>query len=80
MKKLLGGILYAVGILLMTGSGLCSLAVIVTGLSDDPNMIAMAWLPLLIGGVPFALGFGAFALGRSMIREAKAEEQNREAS
>jgi len=74
MTKLLGGILYAVGILIMTGSGLCSLAVIVGGLTggDLATTLPLIWVPFLVGGVPFAIGFGLFSWGRTLIRQAGA--------
>jgi hypothetical protein len=68
MKRLLGGILLAVGILIMTGSGLCSLAVIV--LSARSGGAMMLPYALVIGGIPFGAGFGLFRLGRWLARPA----------
>lgn len=68
MKQLFGGLLLGVGILIMTTSGLCSLVVVVTGFGmalQDPAIII---LPLLIGGIPFALGFGLFYWGKRLLR------------
>jgi hypothetical protein len=68
MKQLFGGLLLGVGILIMTTSGLCSLVVVVTGFGmalQDPSIII---LPLLIGGIPFALGFGLFYWGKRLLR------------
>lgn len=73
MKKLFGGLLLAVGILLMTTSGLCSLLVVIGGFQaalQNPGVIMM---PLVIGGVPFSIGFGAFWWGRSLLREDSAD-------
>ena len=72
MKRLFGGILLAVGILIMTGSGLCSIAVIVMfvseGGSEGPGMLM---LPLIVGGLPFAIGFGLFYVGKVLLRREK---------
>lgn len=70
MKRLFGGILLAIGILIMSGSGLCSLVVIFGGISGTPNW-GITWLALLIGGIPFGLGFALFYLGRSLLRRPK---------
>lgn len=66
MKRLFGGLLLGIGILIMTCSGLCSLIVIVSGVRD-PTMLP---LPLLFGGVPFLMGFGLFRWGRWLLRHA----------
>jgi len=69
MNRLFGGLLLAVGILLMTVSGLCSAAVIVSGLSDAVKEPALFIYPLIFGGVPLAIGFGMFKWGRWLLRE-----------
>jgi hypothetical protein len=69
MKQLFGGLLLGVGILIMTCSGLCSLVVVFMGLGEamrDPSIIM---LPLLVGGIPFAIGFGLFWGGRALLRQ-----------
>lgn len=74
MNRLFGGILLGVGILLMTVSGLCSAAVIVSGLSDalkDPSLFIF---PLTFGGVPLAIGFGMFKWGQALLRQADPNE------
>jgi hypothetical protein len=68
MRGLFAGLLLGVGILIMTCSGLCSLVVVFMGLSEamrDPSIIM---LPLVVGGVPFAIGFGLFWWGRWLLR------------
>lgn len=70
MARLFGGLFLGIGILIMTCSGLCSLVVIVLGFSTALHDPSVAILPLLVGGIPFALGFGAFQLGRSLLRRA----------
>jgi hypothetical protein len=70
MTRLFGGLFLGVGILIMTCSGLCSLVVVVTGFGmalEDPSIII---LPLLVGGIPFALGFGLFYWGKWLLRRA----------
>jgi len=70
MTQFFGGLLMAIGILVMACSGLCSLLVVVAGFTavfQDPSII---FLPLLVGGIPFALGYGSFRLGRSLLRQA----------
>jgi hypothetical protein len=68
MRSLFGGLLLGIGILIMTSSGLCSLVVVFMGFSEavrDPSIIM---LPLLVGGVPFAIGFGLFWWGRWLLK------------
>jgi hypothetical protein len=69
MKRFFGGVLLAVGILIMTGSGLCSLVVIGVFVSEGgregPGMLMF---PAIVGGVPFAIGFGLFYTGRVLLR------------
>ncbi|HVJ01351.1 MAG TPA: hypothetical protein VM662_04160 [Sphingomonas sp.] len=69
MKQLFGGILLAVGLLVMTCSGLCSLAVVAMGFGDALREPSLLMLPLLVGGIPFALGFGAFRWGQWLLRK-----------
>lgn len=73
MKQLFGGLLLGVGILIMTCSGLCSLVVVFMGFGEairDPSIIM---LPLLVGGIPFAIGFGLFWGGRALLRQDASE-------
>jgi hypothetical protein len=68
MRQLFGGLLLGSGILIMTCSGLCSLVVVFLGFGEamrDPSIIM---LPLLVGGIPFAIGFGLFSWGRALLR------------
>ncbi len=66
MIKLFAGILMAIGILLMTGSGLCSLFVLFE--SGPYGGGPMIWFVLVLGGVPFAIGFGLFAWGLKLLK------------
>jgi hypothetical protein len=68
MRSLFGGLLLGTGILIMTCSGLCSLVVVFMGFGEamrDPSIIM---LPLLVGGIPFAVGFGLFWWGRWLLK------------
>ncbi len=64
MRRLAGGILLAVGLLVATGSGLCSLAIIFSGglASGDGGPL------LLISGIPFLTGLGMVLGGLRLLR------------
>lgn len=66
MKKLLGGILLAIGILIAGASGLCSAVVLISTIGQNTGEDFL--LVLLIGGIPFALGVGLLFAGRALIR------------
>lgn len=80
VRRLVGGVLIAVGILIMTGSGLCSLAIIVSVIGSRSPESGIAFLALLIGGLPFASGLAMFLRGRHLIRAARppSDEELRE--
>ncbi|MFA5964937.1 MAG: hypothetical protein WC804_13045 [Sphingomonas sp.] len=72
MKQFFGGLLLAIGILIMTGSGLCTIVVIGMGLSSGITVteaLSALPLPLIVGGVPFVAGVGLFFIGRNLARE-----------
>jgi hypothetical protein len=74
MKGLFGGLLLGIGILIMTCSGLCSLVVVFMGFGEamrDPSIIMV---PLLVGGIPFAIGVGLFWGGRALLRGAARDQ------
>ena len=77
MKRLLGGILLAVAILIMVTSGLCSLSFIVIGLfsGNTADALSMLLYALVIGGVPFVVGLGLFYLGRAVLQSARNDER-----
>ena len=65
MRRLAGGILLAVGLLVATGSGLCSLVIMFSGgaiQSGDARLLA------LIGGLPFLTGLGMVFGGLRLLR------------
>lgn len=68
MKRLFGGLLLGIGILVMTCSGLCSLYFLVAGFSAAIESPALLGFPLVFGGVPFAIGFGLFKWGQSLLK------------
>lgn len=77
MKSVFGGILLAVGLIVMTLSGLCSGVFIVMMLAEgsfDSEMLSILMMPLIVGGVPFVIGLGLFVLGRVLLREGRAEQ------
>ena len=74
MSRLFGGLLLGVGILVMTCSGLCSLAVVVMGFGMVFQEPSVLMLPLLVGGIPFAIGFGMFRWGQWFLRQADEPE------
>lgn len=82
MKSVFGGILLAIGLLVMGLSGLCSGVFIVMMFSEgsfDSETLSMLLMPLIIGGVPFVIGLGLFVLGRVLLREGRAEQAARDA-
>lgn len=80
MSKLLGGILQAVGILIAGASGLCSLFFIVSMIpqsGDTGGALGLLMLIAMIGGIPFLIGFGLFRWGRSIVRQAERDAEDR---
>ncbi|MEO5866604.1 MAG: hypothetical protein ABIS14_14855 [Sphingomonas sp.] len=72
MRQFFGGLLLAIGILIMTGSGVCTVAVIYMGLVGGASAAPAArslLLPLTVGGIPFAVGIGLFVTGRSLLKK-----------
>lgn len=76
MKRLLGGICMAAGILIGGASGLCTgMVVVMTILSPiNPGMLLLA---AIYGGPPMLVGFGLYKLGRWLIRRADAADATR---
>ena len=74
MKKLIGGILMAIGILIAGLSGLCSLVFIIGGLSGGGAELFT--LVLVLGGIPFAIGVGLTLGGKAIINAAKRDEES----
>ncbi len=67
MRTMFGGLLLCIGILVMTCSGLCSLYVIVAGFPEALRSPALILFPLVVGGVPFGIGFGLFKWGPKLL-------------
>jgi len=76
MKKLFGGILIAVGILIAGASGLCSLAILFSG-GMGPEAMSMLPMVLMIGGIPFAVGVLVAIGGGALIKSARADDEDR---
>lgn len=57
----MAGFFYAIGILIMLGSGGCSIAVLI----DDFDLIGIV---SLVGGIPFAVGFVIFLMSRGALK------------
>jgi hypothetical protein len=72
MKRLFGGILLAVGVLIAGASGLCSLVVLFSG-GLGGGSLSMVPLVALIGGIPAAIGVGLAFGGRALIRSDRQE-------
>lgn len=72
MKRLIGGILTAAGILVGGASGICSLVVLVGTAFSLPDSIGMIPLVGMIGGIPMLIGFGLFKWGRKLVRDGDA--------
>lgn len=69
VARLFGALLMTVGVLMMALCGLCSLAFIVSVVGGGGSDVGgMLLLVLLVGGVPIAVGFGIFWLGRWLRR------------
>jgi hypothetical protein len=66
--RILGGILLAVGILIATVSGLCSLYFGFAFLMGGPGEFGGIWLVLMVGGIPLLIGIGLIFGGRAILR------------
>lgn len=70
VARVFGALLMAVGVLIMALCGLCTLAAFGFSMADGPNLTEAITLILpmaaIFGGVPAAVGFGLFALGRNL--------------
>ncbi len=72
MKKIIGGALQGCGILIAGLSGLCGLGVVIGSITNlDISMIGIV---IIYAGIPFAIGVGLAAAGRSLVRQAHEEE------
>ena len=73
MKRLLGGIMIAAGILIAGASGLCSLVFVISMLGSPGSgglggVFGLLLLVAIFGGAPFGVGMGLFVFGRRLIR------------
>jgi hypothetical protein len=74
IKRLFGGLLMGAGFLVMTTSGLCSLIVVIAGFSEAVREPSALLLPLVVGGIPFAMGFGMFRWGQWLLRPSEDDQ------
>ena len=68
----------AVGVLIAGTSGLCSAgfvlwAIVAAAGTADAGMAVLYVIPavLIVGGIPFAIGFGLIQWGRSLLRNSE---------
>ena len=72
MKRLIGSVLQAVGILIAGASGLCSAGYLFTMGGSDAILIPFV---LIFGSIPFAFGLVLYRGGRLLIRDADVEDK-----
>ena len=77
MKMLFGGILLAVGILIAGVSGLCTLYGLGMSFTEPGSMMSTIPMVLVFGLPPLAIGVGLVFAGRSLLRQARAEDKAR---
>jgi hypothetical protein len=70
MKRLLGGLLSGVGLLISAVSGVCALIFMGEAFSDAN----MAQAVLTLGGIPFLIGVGMIFGGVKLLRSAREQE------
>lgn len=75
MKRLLGGILVAVGVLMMTGSGICTITVITGSFANSKTDLSIIPLAVFVGAIPFVVGFALFRVGRKCLQESAEETE-----
>lgn len=75
LRRFFGGLLIAVGGLIATLSGLCSLGIVAMSLGMSlkgpavlSNLLVQAVLVGVFGGLPFAVGVGLIIAGRAAMR------------
>lgn len=71
MRKVFGGLLLALGILIAGLSGLCTVMMFTssgTPVSADEILESLP-IVLIFGGIPFVMGLGLVFAGRSLLRE-----------
>jgi len=67
MRRFFGWLLFAVGLLMMTLCGLCTLVFMVSGLVSSGGQ-GLAATAMFIGGIPTAMGLGLFVAGREFLK------------
>lgn len=77
MQKLFGSLMLGCGILVAGLSGLCTLIVAgsaLAGSSSAEEMMSVLPAALIAGGIPIAIGIGAFFIGKAMLRAAAKDD------
>jgi len=65
-RRIFGYILLSVGVLIMLGSGGCSLLFLIGGAGLDGLVLV-----LILGGIPFLIGLGLLLGGRHLLRKGR---------
>jgi hypothetical protein len=68
VARFFGGVMMAIGALIGGLAGLCTGAMVVTGLAGPHPEPGLALMGVLFGSVPIAIGIGAFFIGRMLWR------------
>lgn len=73
--RFVGGLLMAIGGVIALLSGLCSAVFVIgmlvelfSGRGSLGELLSIGLMVLIVGGVPFAIGFGLFVVGRNARR------------
>jgi len=74
MKRLFGGILLGIGILIAGASGLCTLYGLAMSFTEPSSMLSMIPMVLIFGGIPFGIGVSILFGGRALLRSAREDE------
>jgi hypothetical protein len=79
VRRLFGWLLIAIGGLIATLCGLCTLAFVFIGVASSAQSsgggAGLVGLALIVGGIPIALGVGLIFLGRWLLRSGRAVNQ-----
>ncbi|HEU4969438.1 hypothetical protein [Sphingomonas sp.] len=75
MKRLFGGILLAIGILIAGASGLCTLIFVGSSTGQPNDLGPILPLALIFGGLPFLVGIGLIIGGRALLKSARMDDE-----
>jgi len=74
MKRLFGGILLGVGILIAGASGLCTIYGLAMSFTEPSSMLSMVPMVLIFGGIPLGIGVAILFGGRALLRSAREDD------